>query len=160
MIGMMTNIKALSFYIATFGGLGEHLGGSVIASLLGVPALFLLRMLHNIHSSLFFTLTAVLAIISGVIVYLALRYETDKDPSVIVIDKWWGFIIAFAGIQPTIKIFIVGFFLYHIFRFFIPILSFKLWHINFYELPLRMFNAVTAGVLLNLFFRLIIWIGS
>lgn len=157
---MITNIKALSFSISTFGGLGERLGGSLVASLLAVPAYFLLRMLYWYNSSLFITIATLLSIFSIVITYLALHHEIDKDPSVIVIDKWWGFLLAFVGINPSIKMFFVGFVLYHLFRFFIPILSFRLWHINFYELPSRLLNALVAGILLNLFFRLIIWIGS
>ena len=157
---MLTNIKAFCFRIATLGGLGERLGGSIIASLLAIPALFFLRTLYWFSHTIFFVSVGVIALGSFLIINMALRYEIDKDPSVIVLDKFLAFILVFAGIYPSIKILIVGFILFHLFRFFLPILCYRLWNINFYEFPLRMFSALFSGALLNLFFRLVLWIGS
>ncbi len=160
MIHMITSIKAFSFQIASFWGLGERLGGSIMASLLAIPALFLLRTLYWVNTNAFYISMTVLILGSFFIIHLALCHKINKDPSVIVLDKFLAFIIALTAIQPSIKIIVVGFMLFHLLRFFVPILCYRLWNINFYEFPLRMFSAVAAGLILNLFFRLVLWIAS
>lgn len=157
---MLINLKEFCFRIATFNGLGERLGGSLFATLLAIPALFFLRGLYWFNNTTFFIAISIVAALAFIIINMALRHHLDRDPSVIVLDKFLAFIVVFAGIQPNIKIIVVGFLLFHLFRFFLPILSYRLWHINFYELPLSMFSGICAGILLNFFFRLVLWIGS
>ncbi len=160
MIPMVTNIKAFCFQIASFWGLGDRLGGSIMATGLAIPTLFLLRALYWCNATIFFSSITAITLASLLIIYLALQHETDKDPSVIVLDKFLAFLIAFFAIHPSIKIIIVGFLLFHAFRFFLPILCYRLWAINFYEFPLRMFSALLSGLILNIFLRLVLWIGS
>lgn len=154
------NIKERAFHIATLWGIGERFGGSFLATLVAIPALFLLRAGYVLSPSIFYVVTLVALLMSALVIYLALHHQTDRDPSVIVLDKFWAFIIVFVQISFSVKLFVVGFLLFHLLRFFLPMLSYRLWNINFYEYPLRMFNAIVAGCVLNIFFRLVLWLGS
>lgn len=157
---MLMNIKERAYRIATMWGVGERFGGSFIATLFAIPALFLLRAGYWLNPTVFYVVMLAALLASALIIYLALYHESDRDPSVIVLDKFWAFIIVFVQIPFSVKLFVVGFLLLHLFRFFLPMLSYRLWNINFYEFPLRMFNAVVAGCVLNIFFRLVLWLGS
>ncbi len=158
---MMMRVKEYCFKIASFWGLGERLGGSVLATALAIPVLFLLRACYSwLNATAFFPIIIAIALVSTLVIYLALQHHTDRDPSVIVLDKFLAFLVVFAGIKPSVKLIVVGFLLFHALRFFLPILVYRLWYINFYELPLRMFSALCSGVVLHIFFRLVLWLGS
>ena len=159
---MFTRIKELCFVISTYGNIGEWRTGGFVASLFAVPCIYLLRVLFHFKLSFFYTIVFVLAALGILIIQGALYFITDKDPSVIMLDKTLGFALVFFGIAFNIKLIITGFFLFHFLNFIGPLLFSRLWKIELNQLPGALgivASDIIAGTVINIFFRLIWWLA-
>ena len=159
----MLKIKELCFKISTIGPLGYWATGGIIANLLVIPLLYLARMVYNLHVPIFFIVSIILAALSILVIHLALSFPTDKDSSVIVLDRALGFIIVFIGVPFSIKFLIVGFILFNLFNFLRPFLLYRLWNFSLEELPgvLGILTGpVLTGIIINLFFQFAAWIAT
>lgn len=160
---MMLKIKELCFKISTIGPLGYWATGGIVANLLAIPILYLSRMVYGLHAPIFFVASIILVMLSVLAIHFALSYPTDKDSSVIVLDRLLGFLLVFVCVPLSIKFLIVGFILFNLFNFLRPFLLYRLWNFSLEELPgvLGILTGpVITGILINLFFQFSAWIAT
>ncbi len=160
---MLSRIKEICFNIATLGTIGEWKTGGLVASLLAIPLLFILRAIRWVKPA--FHVTAIILIVAliALCIHFALHYQTDKDPSILILDKPIGFMIVLFGIPFSLKLMLIGFLLFHALTFFMPTLTQKLWDLNFDNLPdiLGIFaNDLVSGFIVNIFLHMILWIAQ
>lgn len=159
---MVEKIKKICFDIATLGGIGEIPAGGLVATLVSVPLLFILKAFSWLGPTFFALLVILITVFVLSVIHLALHYQTDKDSSVIVIDRLFGCLIVFLSIPISIKVLVIGFLLFNFFNFLSPFLWYKLGNINLEELPGVLgiiASDLVVGVVLNILFRLILWIA-
>ncbi|MFH1831224.1 MAG: phosphatidylglycerophosphatase A [bacterium] len=160
---MLLKIRELCFKTATLGPLGHFALGGLIATLCLTPLLYLIQILYWFNATLFWIIAAC-AILSIIFtIHYALAYPTDKDSSVLVLDRALGFIIVFWSIPLGFKIISVGFFFFTLLNFLRPFILHRLWDINLERLPgaLGVLAGPTlTGLFINLFFQLVFWIAK
>lgn len=158
---IMNKIKEICFNVATFGKLGEWWIGGFLSTVAAFPILFSGRLLYDVSPNLFWWSILVLFILSFVSIYLALNVISDEYPSVIVLDKVWGMIVAFAYIPLQWKLILFGFVLFHLINFLRPLLFCKTLGKKIDELPFHLgviVGDLVSGLICNLFLQLIVWI--
>ena len=160
---MFTKIKEYCFTISTLGAIGQFRLGGLIGSLFAIPLLYFFRMVWHIKPNLYFALFALTILFFIGTIHLALRFPSHKDPSSIVLDKLFGYFLVFIGIPLTLKLFIVGFFLFHFVNLIRPFVLHKIWNINIENLPGVlgiMTGDIITGVAINVFFRIVLWLAA
>jgi len=160
---MIEKIKEICFKISTFGPLGYWATGSVVACFATIPVLYLARALYWFHVPISFLTLLLLGALCVIIIHLALTFSTDKDPSMIVLDRAFGFALVFVGVPLSIKFLAVGFILFNLLNFLRPFLLYRLWNFSLEELPgvLGMLTGpVVTGIIINLFFQFASWIAN
>ena len=159
---MLEKIKKICFNIATLGGIGEFIFGGIAATLLAIPVLLLLNTLMW-FGPMFLSIAAVILTLAVIItIHLALRFESDKDASSIVLDRFFGFIVMLLGIPLGFKIVVVGLIFFSVLNFFSSFLFNKLLKFNFDELPGALgilTGDIVMGLFLNVFFRFVLWLA-
>ncbi|MFH0898475.1 MAG: phosphatidylglycerophosphatase A [bacterium] len=159
---MLLKIKNLCLNIATFGPIGHWATGSLIACLLVIPVLYLLQTLYWINATLFFFACITLVALTIPIIHLALLYPSEKDSSIIVLDRVLGFTLVFFGIPLSVKFLLVGFILFNVLNFLRPFFLFRLWNFSLEDLPGILgliVGPVVTGIIINVFFQFAAWIA-
>lgn len=160
---MMVKIKELCFKIASFWGLGEYVFGWLCAAVLAVPVLLFFSLGCFLSVTVCCVIESIFILVGLLAIYGALRFETDSHPGVIVINHMLGMTIALLHLPLTIKFMCFGFILFYIFKYFIPLLLVHFYDLDVERLPM-MVNVVggdiLAGVLVNCFFRLVLWLTN
>jgi hypothetical protein len=154
--------------IASFGQLGQSMLGGTVASLLALPSIYFLNFVNYKTPGLFWILAAALTIIMALSILFSLR----DNEGTIVINKFFGTLLAFFGIPFAWKITLIGFILFHVLVVILPHYVFikaqepqesqdpqdlgKHTHSKFSKLVL---TSVVSGVTVNAFLRFALWIA-
>jgi len=154
------NFRETCYKIATFGGLGEWLGGGILAALIAIPLVLIGRLVYYLVSSLFYWFIGIVFVGICIAVQLACGVLEEKDPSVLVISKTIGMAIAFFGIPlywADWKLILIGFIFFFILSFLKPVLMLIGGFKNIMSLPgavgLLLTDILFGGVV-NLILRL------
>ena len=133
-MGFLERVKNFFFDIATCYGLGNRVGGSLIASLLAIPLLLASRIILLIAPWDIFIQFFVFIFLSFIIVHFALQSSKEHyqiygaeevEKARIVLDKVVGMTITLSSISfkfDNFKIILLGYGLYHILLFIKPLL--------------------------------------
>ncbi len=159
---MVLKIKEWCFRISTLGSLGYLATGGILATLLVIPLLYVYQAVFWFHATLFYALLTLTLLSVVFSIQMALSFPTDKDSSVIVIDRSLAFLGLFLGIPLTFKIIFVGFFLFNLINFLRPFLLYRLWDISLEDLPGAagvLVGPLATAFILNLFFRFVYWLS-
>ncbi len=119
------SLRETCYKVATFGGLGEWLGGGILASLAAIPLVLIGRLVYYLVPSLFYWLVGIVFVGICVMVQLACGVLEEKDSSVLVTSKTVGMAIAFFGIPlywGDWKLILIGFLFFFILSFLKPVL--------------------------------------
>ena len=156
-----SRVKSWSFKVATLWSLGEWWLGGIFASTLAIPFLLLLQSVFWLSQPLFYWSIALGAIIFLVLIQWALLHDPDKEPSVIVLDKIIGVMIAFAYVPLQWRIIVFGFIVFHILNKLRPFLPYRRIMRLLDRLP-GVFGVLSgdilSGLLVNFFLQLIAWV--
>jgi predicted membrane protein len=109
-------IREFFVKIASFGQLGQSILGGIVASLLALPSIYFLNFVNNKMPSVFWILAATLTTITA----LAILFSLKDNEDTIVINKFFGTLLAFFGIPFAWKITLIGFILFHVFVIILP----------------------------------------
>lgn len=156
-------IRGRCFYLATLGGFGKLRIGGFLASLGALPALFIFKALSFLHPN-FFLLASIIFIAALIFVLQgALYFHSEQQTSIIVLDKTLGTFLIFLGTPLTLKFILVGLLLFHGCIFFRPIFINRVGAIDFRYLP-GVFSIIAGdviyGILINGFFKMVVWLAS
>ena len=135
---------------------------TLLSSLLFIPVLFALRLLHGLFPMTIIAASAVFFVVSLVALYLVLTEPADHCP-VLVLDKIFGLMLAFTAIPLTFKFVVVGFCAFHVLRVAMPFVSKRLFGFDFYRLGNVLhflLPSLLAGALVNGVLRLVLWIAQ
>jgi phosphatidylglycerophosphatase A len=163
MFGMIMNLKELCLKISSCGPLGTMRGGGLIASLGAVPFLMITCALSVMSPYIGHLFAGVFLAVALIAVFIALNIQEPKDLSVIVIDKTVGMALAFCCIPVSLKLFVVGFILFHVANIILPMFLMKTWKFDLDALPsiAGVFSGdLLAGAVVQLTFRLILWLAN
>jgi phosphatidylglycerophosphatase A len=159
---MFESLKEFCFHLSYYNGIGDWRTGSFVASLFSIPLIYLLRAFHSFSSIFFYTVSFILFLLILIVIQMALHHITDKDSSVIVLDKTLGMAIAFFGISFNFKFVLVGFCLFHLLLLTLPILTCWSCKIDLDSLPGVVgivASDLIVGLVINLFFRFSLWLA-
>lgn len=160
--------------IASFGQLGQSILGGIIASLLALPSIYFLNFVNNKMPSVFWILAAAITTITA----LSILFSLKNNANSIVINKFFGTLLAFFGIPFTWKITLIGFILFQVLVIILPRYAFvkaqetqespetqisqepqeseKQAHSKFSRIILV---SVTSGITVNAFLRFALWVA-
>lgn len=158
---ILEKLKKISFDIATFGGLGDWKSGGILASFLAFPILLLGKVLYNFIPTYFFWIISFLILLSFLVIFLALRFISDKYPSQIVLDKVIGMVITFVCVPLKWKLMLFGFIFFHALNFFRTFLFCKTLGEKMDDLPFGLgiiVGDIISGLMCNIVLHLIVWI--
>lgn len=119
------NLREMCYKIATFNGLGEWIGGGLLASFMSVPLVLVGRLVDYLLPSLFYWVVGIIFIVIFIIVYFAYGELEERDPSSLVISKTIGMSLALFGIPLYLgdwKLILIGFLFFFILNFLKPVL--------------------------------------
>lgn len=157
------NLKELCLKISSCGPLGVMRGGGLIASLGAFPFLMITYALSVISPHIGHLFAGIFLAIALVAVFIALNIQDGKDLSIIVIDKAVGMALAFCCVPVSLKLFVVGFILFHVANIILPLILMKTWKFDLDALPsvAGVFTGdLLAGAVVQLTFRLILWLAN
>jgi phosphatidylglycerophosphatase A len=161
----MEEIRQHCLKVASFWGVGEWFGGSIIASLFAFVILFLGKATFLLSNSAGYIFYSLFYLLSFLIVWLALSAISEKDSSIIVLDKIVGMTITLSGIVLRVnhwKLLAIGFASYHVLLFIKSIfLRFKYFR-KIEELPgaFGIFGVdIVFGLGVNIVLRLVQWLA-
>ncbi len=160
---MVTKCKEWCFHIATLWGLGKWYGGGLVGSLFAIPLAAIFRVAVYLHKDFFMLLALLVVILVMVIIYLALRFSIDEPTSNIILDRVFGLFLVFLGNPLTIKFVLTGFILFHFVMIMRPFLFNRLGTFDIRQLSGVlgvMSSAIIAGVSVNLFFKVVMWLAQ
>lgn len=156
----MAWIKEYSFRYATLWGLGERRFCSVLASFIAIPALIIAHGCLWTHVYVFYFVLFLFIVTSIFSLVFSLLYVSDRDSSVIVLNRVLGVMLAFWGIPLTLKFIFIGFILFYASFFGLPFLLNKFNIRRLDTLP-SVFGILApdllAGFVVNLFLRFVLW---
>ena len=152
-------LKKVSVMVATGGPVGAGPLGALVYSLLALPVLVLFNGVHYFSVQLAW---AILLIVSAAAVISILAIRSTEYESVIVVDKVLGMICALLFIPWSLKVIAVGFALFHVMRFVLPIVC-KV----FFSFDVKqklgyasvVVPSVLTGVLVNIVLRFALWLA-
>jgi|GEM_PF-4372587 len=156
------SIKEIFFSIATCGPLGAMRFGGLLASLLAIPVVFLGFMLHWFSPTLYFAFLGIALIVALLSIYITLTMPSEHDSSVIVLDKVIGLALVYFSLALTIKLYAVGFVLFHMTSFILPWALSKIWDIHLNQLPNVIgiiAGDVLAGIIVHILLKMTIWLA-
>ena len=157
------NLKEKCLFIATCGTIGSWRFGGILASLIAFPIVFGMKTLYWFDPHLAAITAAALIFLTLVIIHISLNVIAQQDASAIVIDRLIGLSMAFMYVPIALnpyKFILVGFFFFHLLYFFIKSHQ---WDqlISLSSLPTVVSvvaPSILAGISVQLFFRLMLWI--
>ena len=156
-------VLEICFKIATLFGLGERFYGVFVATMISLPLVFLFNFVAQlIPYPSFLWMVGSLLFVSLFVIFLALRFVTDKDKTTIVLNNTIGMIFVFIGIPLKIKLMVTGFISFHIFTLLAPFVLYRLFSRRAESLPsylAPLFADIMYGITANLFLKLIIWLA-
>jgi len=160
---MKIKIKEWCLSIASLGPIGYMPFGAQIAALLSFPILIILGWLFLLSTSLFYGIVTTLALLAVLAIYVALGFETDQHPGVIVINNVLGMVIVFICMPITIKFAAIGILLFYGAKYLIPRVMRKLVGQSFEKWPLFITLIgvdVFSGLVVNIFLRFVLWLAN
>lgn len=162
-------IREFFFNIATCGPLGAMPGGRLIASLLAIPLTLLMGVLHWLNPFFYWMTFGGIFFVGVLSIYLAMSMSIDQDFSVIVVDKVLGLMIVYCCIALSFKLYIAGFFLFHVANLLVPLALTRAYDIvNSYQLSsfgrlsqlvAIMARDILAGISVHILLRIVVWLG-
>lgn len=163
-MNVMEKIRQYCLKVASFWGIGEWPFGSIIASLFAFIILTLGKAAFLISDSFGYLFYLLFFGISFLIVWLALNAISEKNASIIVLDKVVGTTIALSGIVLKAshwKLILIGFITFHVLIFCRTVfLRYKFFR-QIEELPGALGVFATDGVFsigVNIVLRFIQWL--
>jgi len=152
-------VKKVSVMIATGGPVGAGPLGALVYSLLAFPVLVMFNGLYYFSAHMAW---AVLLAVAAVSVISILVVRSTEYESVIVVDKVLGLICALLFVPWSLKIMAVGFALFHMMRFVLPIIC-KV----FFSFDVKqklgyahvVVPSVLTGVMVNFVLRFALWLA-
>ncbi len=156
------SIKEIFFSIATCGPLGAMHFGGLLASLLALPIIFLGYMLYWFSPALYYVFLGIALLLAAVAIYITLTMPSEQDSSVIVLDRVIGLGLVYCSFGLTIKLYAVGFVLFHITNFILPWVLAKFWDIYLNQLPSVIgivAGDILAGISIHILLKLIMWLA-
>lgn len=156
------SIKEIFFSIATCGPLGTMHFGGLLASLLALPIVFLGSMLYWFNPALYYVFLGIALLLATLAIYITLTMPSEQDSSVIVLDRVIGLTLVYCSLGLTIKLYAVGFALFHITNFILPWMLAKIWDIHLNLLPSVIgivAGDVLAGITIHILLKLIMWLA-
>ena len=156
----MENIKKICLFLATAGWLGALPFGSIFASFLAIPLLGLLNLCFYFSPLICWWLTLISAGLVLFSLFVAIHMTTTVELNDIAADKVMGLMLSLAGLKLTVRTVVVGIMGFHLARLYLPYFYRKL------PIPLigstdhfigLVFASGTAGVIINLAIRFMLW---
>lgn len=154
--------KEFLYKVSTCGPLGEMHGGGIVASLIAIPTVIVFRLFYWLSPNLHLFAQSIFFLASVLAMYATLCFFKEKDPSIIVLDKVIGLSIAYCCLPVNIKLYIVGFLLFHIAGILLPWFIKRTWKYDLCELPHVLgvvVSDVVAGISVHILLRIIAWLG-
>ena len=159
----MNKIKKVCRLIATAGVLSRFPFGGIVFSTVGALFMFVVQSMFHLQT------TALLSIVFGVAVLLVIIMQIATmgsgeelfNRNAIVLDKIIGMFCAFLLVPAKLKILIFGFVLFHCISFGQQFVQFRGYAARLSGLPGVLgiiSDDIVAGVLVNGFLHLMIWI--
>jgi hypothetical protein len=158
---MFARIKKFCFDLSTLGPVGGFQLRNQIAPLFAIPFLYFFRMVSAIKPNFIYLFFILLVLFVLIVSHLALGFLTDKNPSNLVINKTFGFFLVLFNIPFGFKFLVAGYVLFLMANTFWPFIFSYVWNINFKNLPWVLgflAESIIAGVTINIFFRLVVWL--
>lgn len=150
-------IKEYFVKIATFGSIGDSKLGNIISSALAIPAIYFLNFIDDRSSNLFWIL-AVIILLVGFFSIVTSLHSHEKQ---IVINSFVGTMLTFYDITFKVKFVLMGLLLFHVLCFALPLLVFTRALDNqeheHSKIVKVILTSLAAGVFVNLFLRVAIW---
>ena len=160
---MKFRIKEWFLNIATLGPIGRLPFGEHIATLLAFPLLVILGWMYLLSATLLYVVASIIVLLAVISVYIALNFETEEHPGVIVIGHLLGMLAVFTCINMTLKIAIIGFILFYGMRYVLPLVMRKLVGEQFEKWPLivTIFGVnIFSGIAVNTFLQFVVWLAN
>lgn len=155
-------IKEILYNISTCGPLGAMHGGGLIASLLAIPLVLVCQLLNWISPNIHLVLHGLALTIAILAMYATLRMIGEQDSSVIVLDKVIGLSIAYCCIPLSIKLYVIGFLLFHLGNVLFPWIVAKTWDVHINKYP-HIFGILAsdllAGIAVQFILRIVAWLA-
>lgn len=159
---MKIKLKEWCLKVASLGSIGYLPFGAQVAALLALPVLGILGWLLVLHAFIFYVAIGGIFLLVLSSVYGALWCECDHHPGVIVLNNFLGMLVALIFIPLSIKFVAIGFLLFYLIKFLVPLVIKTVLHIDLDRLPLFVTLIgidVIAGLLVNIFLQFVWWMA-
>ena len=157
------NLREYCLKLAELGPVGEMFGGTLIATSYAFVCMVLGKFIYWVSPALSYSLFAILLLGGLIVLQLALGAISEKDVSVIMLDKFLGIFIAYAGISLEFvhwKLFAGAFILFHILLLLKPLLFYPRFMHRLTQFPGAiglLADDVIFALLVNLFMHFGMW---
>lgn len=159
---MKIKIKEWCLKVASLGNIGHLPFGAQVAALAAFPVLVILGWLLAVSPFIFYLTVGLIVSVVLVAVYGALLCECDHHPGIIVLNNFLGILVACMFIPLTIKFAAIGFLLFYLVKFTVPLVIKAVFKIELERWPifLQLIGIdFVAGLLVNIFLQFVWWMA-
>lgn len=159
---MKIKIKEWCLKIASLGTIGHLPFGAQVAALVAFPILVILAWLLALSPFIFYLTTGLIVVVALAAILGALCCECDHHPGVIVLNNFLGMLIAYMFIPLTIKFAAIGFLLFYLVKFLVPLVIKTVVGIDLDRWPVFVQLVgvdLLAGLLVNIFLQFVWWMA-